>query len=138
MRTELASFSVFVDLERLGAEEDPRRRGRELEKVLQTLFEHSNFDVLRNAGAAKPRQTDVMATDGDDYYLIEAKWTSRPANISAVAGLRDRLGRTQASTIGVLVSVSGFTPQAIAEAEQHRRQPILLFDGDDLDQVANR
>lgn len=119
----------------LAGSDDVKRRGRELEQLVQRLFQQAHFKVARDPAAAKPRQTDLVATYGTDTYLIETKWWSRKAGIGAVDEIWTRLMETHPSMVGVLISVSGFGDGAIRRAEQRRNRPVLLIDGDELASV---
>lgn len=123
------------ELRRLTKLRDPVRRGRRLDPLVARVMERASFKVYPNAGVARPRQTDVMAQDGRDWYLIEAKWTEAPADIDATASLFDRLTRAARSQlVGVMVSMSGFTDGAIEDVEARRAQhPILLVEGPEFD-----
>lgn len=95
----------------------PQQRGVEFEHLLADVFRQAHFQVVRNAGAAKPRQTDLVATYGPDHYLIEAKWEQHPADVSHIDGVRSRLGRTAGTVIGVIIAVGGslrIAPQTVA------------------------
>lgn len=101
--------------------DDPVTRGRLLEDVLLRLFEMAHFDVEKNAGAAAPRQTDLVARYGERVYLVEAKWTKRSVGISELDALRARLGRATRRATGVLVSVAGFAAGVAEDVRHHGR-----------------
>jgi hypothetical protein len=90
---------------------------------------------VHNASAAKPRQTDLVATYGPDHYLIEAKWEQHPADVSHIDGIRSRLGRTAGTVIGVIIAVGGFSDTAVDDILRDRSTPILVFDRSDLDRI---
>src|SRR5262245_19116187 len=89
------------------------QRGYRLEELTQQLFQIAHFRALRSPGIARPRQTDLMATNGRETYLIETKWESKPIDIDAIDSLRSRLSRTHGNVIGIIISVSGFTLSAM-------------------------
>ncbi|WCD84047.1 hypothetical protein KPP03845_100367 [Streptomyces xanthophaeus] len=64
---------LVSEFKRLQSTSDAHRRGRKLEELLQRLFQNAHFRVQRNAGAARPRQTDLVAGYGDAWYVIEAE-----------------------------------------------------------------
>lgn len=76
------------------------QRGRELESFVAKLFRELHFRVKPNAGAARPRQTDVLVSRGTDTYLIECKWRSSKADIDDIDSLRSRLQRTDPAVVG--------------------------------------
>ncbi|WP_175561247.1 restriction endonuclease [Geodermatophilus obscurus] len=117
--------------------DNPATRGRLLEDVLLRLFETAHFDVEKNAGAAAPRQTDLVARYGERVYLVEAKWTRRPAGIPELDALRTRLSRATRGAIGVLVSVGGFAASVVEDVGHHRRHPLLLLSAIELERLVH-
>ncbi|MGA5285473.1 restriction endonuclease [Streptomyces griseoincarnatus] len=117
---------------RLSAAGDPQRRGKDFEHLLQRAFQLAHFEVELNPRIAHPRQTDLSARYGDHRYLLEAKWQAAKADMDVLGGLRDRLRRTSAAVVGVLVSISGFTRTLVEEVSRERQAPILLIDQEDL------
>jgi hypothetical protein len=107
---------------------DPEGRGLLFEDLFSRLLFKSGFTVHKDSASAKPRQTDLLAEQGDDTFLFEIKWLRRRIDIAAVAQMNDRLRRTPKGTIGCICSASGFTEGLISDVEQHRSQfEILLF-----------
>jgi Restriction endonuclease len=131
--------SPLVDrYNQLKASADRHGRGRVFEHLLVDIFREAHFRVEHNPGAAKPRQTDLVATYGTDRYLIEAKWEQQPADISHIDAMYSRLGRTESSVIGVIFSVAGFGATAVDEVSRNRQRPILLFGEPELLRVLAR
>jgi hypothetical protein len=113
----------------------PHARGAALEALVAKLFRAARLGVEPDAGAARPRQTDLVATSAAGaMYLIEVKWRASPADISDLDSLRARLDRAP-SAIGVLVSVSGFSSTVIDDLKAHRDPQVLLIDGEELEQT---
>lgn len=128
---------LSAEFKRLRSSPDAHQRGRKLEELLERLFQQAHFRVKRNAGIARPRQTDLVASYGDLWYLIEAKWLNTPADVDVFDAVRSRLERAaSASVVGVIVSVSGFTKSVVEEVVNFRgRQPVLLFGEEELTQA---
>lgn len=122
----------FERLERLG---DPHARGVELEPLLRRLFRRAQFRAELNTAVASPRQTDLVATNGRETYLVESLWESGRADIDDVDQVRTRLADTHASVVGLLVSVGGFTSGAIERIRDKRERPVLLLGGAELRDV---
>jgi hypothetical protein len=133
VRTEEQLLDEFHDLR--DRERDSQARGRALEAIVARLFRRAHYHVQPDAGAAKPRQTDLIAKGHGRTLLIETKWTTKPSDAGDVDHLWARLGRVQNDVIGVLVSVAGFTSTVIDEIEAHRQRPVLLIDGTELEQL---
>ena len=124
---------LHKELERLKALDDPKVRGYQFEPFVGSLFAAAHFEVTPSPGAGGSRQVDLIATRGDDAYLIEAKWWSRRVGVAEVQALEDRLKRTPASVIGVLVSYSGCTQGAIDRVEGKPKRSVLLVTGEELE-----
>jgi hypothetical protein len=109
---------------------DPHTRGRRFEKLVAESLTSSGFDVDLDSPAARPRQTDLLATRGSEIYLWELKWHSKAAHIDHVRGLRDRLRTMAPGAIGVLCSVSGFSKAVLDDVINNRNEGVvLLVDG---------
>jgi hypothetical protein len=114
---------------------DAQRRGYSFQDFVGGLFKRRHFKVDSSPATARPRQTDLLATRGNDAYLIETKWRKSKANINDVDSLFSRLDAVPHAVIGVLVSHSGFTASAVERVEQRSERPVLLIAGEELEQV---
>ncbi|HLX88433.1 MAG TPA: restriction endonuclease, partial [Acidimicrobiales bacterium] len=114
---------------------DASRRGYQLENFVGLLFGKAHFEVTKNPGAGGRRQVDLLATMGDETYLVEAKWWKAKPGVGEVQALEDRLKQTPPSVLGLFVSSSGFTQGAIDRVESKPKRPILLVTGEELEQV---
>lgn len=114
---------------------EPQARGAALEQLVAQLFRGARLAVDMDVGAARPRQTDLVArsTQGK-MYLIETKWRATAADIDDLDSLRSRLARAP-SAIGVLVSIGGFSSTVIGDLATHRDRLILLIDGEEFEHL---
>lgn len=115
---------------RLVISTDYQRRGYELEKVLYDLFSLYDLDPkasFRNIG----EQIDGAFTlDGTDY-LFEAKWTEHQLGSDVLDSFKGKVGRKLDNTLGLFLSINGFSRDAI-NLHSAGRSTILLMDGMDL------
>ncbi len=116
---------------------NPSRRGKDFERLVADLLGEAHFKVTVNPGAAKPRQTDLIATDSRDTYLVEAKWKQRKFDINDLDSLRARLKRVAGSVVGLVVSSSELTAEAAADIANNRTQPIVVIVGAELDALCD-
>lgn len=123
--------SLYETLRALEGMADRANRGRRFESLVADLFRANHFDVRPNPGAARPRQTDLLAAKVSEVYLVECKWRAAKADIDDVDALRARLRRTNGA-IGLMVGMAGFSGTAISDAADHRDQPVLLVSGDEF------
>lgn len=109
---------------------DMQNRGFKLERVMYDLFELFDLDpraAFRNAG----EQIDgAFALEGTDY-LFEAKWQKEPVGASALDAFAAKVRRKLENTLGVLLSINGFTADGVA-AHSRSGAVIILMDGADL------
>lgn len=105
-------------------------RGFELERVMYDLFELFDLDPkasFRNTG----EQIDgAFSFDGTDY-LFEAKWQQALVNAAALDSFASKVRRKLENTLGVFVSINGYSQDGIA-AHSAGGAVIILMDGADL------
>jgi Restriction endonuclease len=131
--------SPFVrEIRRLKEMRDYQRRGYDFQDFVGSLFKDRHFNVVPSPGTAKPRQTDLLATRGDDAYLIETKWRRSKANIADIDSLFNRLDAVPATVLGLMVSYAGFTEEAIRRVELRSDRPVILIMGSELEQLVER
>jgi hypothetical protein len=120
-------------LEQLRGEQNQQARGFAFQDFVGELFRRAQFEVVPNAGAAKPRQTDIVARRGPETYLVETKWEQAKSDSGDIDALLSRLRRTSSDVIGVFFSYAGFTESAAQVVQHERARPVLLIDGSELD-----
>lgn len=124
----------FEDVSRI---HNKKLRGKKFEEILEKLFKHENFTVIRNSKVAKPRQTDLLADNNQIFLLIEAKWQQQKLDVSNIDDMRSRLKRVRSDIVGVIFSMSDFRDTAVHEVEADRSREILLFSSLEIRAVVN-
>ncbi|MBX8944007.1 hypothetical protein [Lysinibacillus sp. K60] len=107
-----------------------QRRGFELEKILYDIFALFDLDPkasFRNIG----EQIDGAFTLEGTDYLFEAKWQSYYVNASDLDAFSGKIGRKLDNTLGLFLSINGFSEEAV-KIYSSGRSSILLMDGRDL------
>lgn len=119
------------DLAALFAEQDPHKRGKLLEPILGRLFEAAGCRVreafvVRSVGVGVIEQIDgVVELDGN-IYLVEAKWYAERVGTNEIAPALVRIfGRAGAR--GIILSASGFSDPAIAQAVTALAQNVVVL-----------
>ena len=112
---------------------DPQARGLRLEDILNSLFDLSGVLVStsfkRNAGG---EQIDgAFALDGW-YYLVECRWRAKMTDKSELDGLLGKVGRSGAQTMGVFISVNGWSHHVVSLMKQDPEKRVLLMNGEDI------
>ena len=118
------------DFYALVSSSDPQKRGFQLEKLLKDLF--NLFDLDSKASfKIVGEQIDGMFTFENNDFLLEAKWHKDPIDISSLDSFSGKLSRRLENTLGLFISVNGFSPDAI-QAHSTGRRLMILMDGSDL------
>lgn len=107
--------------------ENPAEKGRAFELEVAEFLRDAGFQVALNAGAARPRQTDIYARSAEFQLLVEVKNRERKIDVSDIDALRSRLRRVPADVIGVVFSISGLTSGAIKAIEEDRTREVLAI-----------
>lgn len=105
-------------------------RGFELEKVMYDLFELFDLDPkasFRNTGEQIDGAFSLEATD----FLFEARWRQEPSNAGDLDSFAAKVRRKLENTLGVFLSINGFSPDGIA-AHSSGGAVVILMDGADL------
>lgn len=132
-----ASLQTAEKFEALRADPAATSRGLGLELFLAELFGREHFRVEKDL-VADGRQIDLFVARGDLHLLVEAKWTKRRSQHDVVDEMRARLESAPPGVVGLVVSMSGFSPNVIERVERSAERPILLMDGDEINHVVAR
>ena len=77
------------------------------------------------------RQSDGSLTFDGTTYLVELKFTGSQADAPDVDSLRSKVDDKADNTMGIMVSISGYSSVALAQASG-RKTTLLLFDASHL------
>jgi hypothetical protein len=114
-------------------------RLRELHPAIGTQqggydFQDWFFDLLdfseivnRRPYWSNGRQIDGSMTVDGSMYLVELKFTATQADATDIDSLKGKIESKADNTMGVMVSMSGYTSVAIKEASG-KKTPLLLLD----------
>ncbi len=80
-------------------------------------------------------QIDGVVHIGRFSCVVESKHTANSVAIAPLAKMRNQLLRRHSGTIGLIFSYSGFTSPAILLAQHMAPQSILLWNGNEVEQV---
>jgi hypothetical protein len=108
-----------------------QQRGRDFEGVLNAMFEDASMEPRTRY---RPLGEEI---DGSFMYrgrpmLFEAKWTSDPVPASVLYSFQGKLGGKLMGTLGVFISMAGYSTDAINALLVGKALDLLLFDGADM------
>ena len=108
----------------------PQKRGYELEKLIYEIFYLFDLDPkasFKNIG----EQIDGAFTLEGTEYLFEAKWQSLLCDASDLDSFSGKISRKLENTLGVFLSINGFSEDAV-KIHSMGRSNKLLMDGADI------
>ena len=128
-----ALLEEFEALELSQGRKARQRRGYQLENLLGRTFE------LYGIAMRKPfrRNRNAEQIDGafvlDNWsYVVEARWRTELADGREVDGLSGQLDRSGTQTLGLFISINGWSSNVPGLVKQKTRKNIVLMNGDDL------
>ena len=107
--------------------------GKDFEKWFYELMVFSEI-TSRPPYKTKGREIDGSITIGDTTYLVECKFTTDQTGVCDIDVFRSKVVSKADNTMGVFVSMSGYSSVAIKGASGEKT-PLLLLDHNHLYQV---
>ena len=133
----LQKTAVRTSLEALNSEymplltdPDHQRRGFRLEKILRSLFELFDLDPRASFKLVGEQIDGAFTFEGTDY-LFEGKWQQEPVAAAELDVLSGKLSRKLDNTLGLFLSINGYSEDGVKTHSSGRRVMILM-DGSDL------
>ena len=112
---------------------DPQRRGFLLQDLLNRAFSLCEVPVQksfqRNEGA---EQIDGAFRLEGWHYLVECRWRRKLADIRELDGLLGQVGRSGKQTMGLFLSINGWSENVLRLLKQNPEKSLVLMDGYDL------
>jgi len=127
VQTKLAA----INTEFLGllTEDNAQKRGFRLEKVLKDLFELFDLDPKASFRITGEQIDGAFSFEGTDF-LLEARWQKKPVDAKELDSLAGKLSRKLENTLGLFLSINGYSEDAV-KAHSSGRRLIILMDGSD-------
>jgi hypothetical protein len=129
----LLEFDQFAGLTN---SEDKKKRGLLLESLLRRIFSlyeiQTQKSFRRNEGG---EQIDGAFKLESWYYLVECKWTQKLTDIRQLDSLYGKISRSGKQTLGLFLSVNGWSKNVCPLLKQNHDKSIILMDGYDLRSV---
>jgi hypothetical protein len=120
----------FSRLERLDGVTE-QERGYELERLLLDLARLEGA-VSRPPFRSGGEQIDGLILHDRRPFLVESKWIADPVPASLVYSFRSKVEGKLVGTIGLFVSMRGFSREVPDVLRYGKELNVLLIDGDDV------
>jgi len=136
---EKHSSLLLMMLDSLETEKNHQHRGYLLQDLINRLFDLHQIPVVRsftrNEGG---EQIDGAFKLDGWHYLVECRWRQRLADIRQLDGLKGQIDRSGKQTMGVFLSIEGWSDHVPGLLKQNPEKSIILMDGYDLRVVLDR
>ena len=110
---------------------EAQERGYKLEEILYDLFllfELNPRSPFKRVG----EQIDGSFVQDKDHFLLEAKWQKKPVDLSCLRDLDGAVNSSLDNTLGLFISMNGFSSESLQAYTQGNRPRIICMDGLDL------
>lgn len=107
--------------------------GTDFQEWFYELMDFSEI-ISRRPYKTKGREIDGSITIGDTTYLVECKFTTDQTGAPDIDVFRSKVESKADNTMGIFISMSGYSSVAIEEASG-KKTPLLLLDSRHLYQV---
>lgn len=116
----------YGHLRRLDRGDTPQSRGQRLNGLVSEMFVcwglKSEFNVHGGSG-----EIDVGLQFGGHRFVLEAKWENAAIATGPIAKLEKRVSQRLVGTVGIFLSMSGYTQEALRDLKQGAQFSILLL-----------
>lgn len=130
---------LLTQFDHASVSEDPHRRGYLLQDLLNRVFDLHRFPVTRafqrNEGG---EQIDGAFELDGWHYLVECRWRAKLADVRDLDGLLGQIRRSGRQTMGLFLSINGWSEHVVGLLKQNPDKSILLMEGYDLRSVLAR
>lgn len=127
---------LLMMFDSLATNQDAQQRGYLLEDLLNRtfdLFEIPVYQSFKRNNCAE--QIDGAFKFEGWYYIVECKWRQKLADIRQLDGLKGQVDRSGKQSMGLFLSIEGWSDNVPALLKQNPDKSILLMDGYDLRMV---
>ncbi|NTV47544.1 MAG: restriction endonuclease [Chlorobiales bacterium] len=112
--------------------QEKRKRGHKLEEFLMLLL---SADNLKARIRFRPTGEEIDGSFELDnrIYLFEAKWYAEPLPASAIYAFKGKVDGKLIGTIGIFISMSGYSEDAVDALTIGKNLNVLLVDKNDIE-----
>jgi hypothetical protein len=124
---------LLAQFDQASADGEPHERGYLLQDLLNRTFDLHGIPVARafqrNSGG---EQIDGAFEMEGWHYIVECRWRSKLADIRELDGLYGQVARSGRQTMGLFLSINGWSENVVPLMKQNPDKSIILMEGFDL------
>ena len=124
---------LLMMFDALAVNTEEQRRGYLLQDLLNRTFALHEIPVVasftRNEGS---EQIDGAFKLEGWHYIVECRWRKKLSNIRELDGLSGQIARSGRQTMGVFLSINGWSDNVMPLLKQNPDKGIILMDGYDF------
>lgn len=109
-----------------------RNRGFKFERLLNSMLSEEKLSP-RTSYKTQGEQIDGSFMFGQNIYLLEAKWHKDELPASKIYEFKGKVDGKLIGTIGIFISMSGFSKDAVDALLYGKTVNVILFDRDDIE-----
>ncbi|HEX7711734.1 MAG TPA: hypothetical protein VF418_12450 [Sphingomonadaceae bacterium] len=133
------SALLLAQFDQAAASREYQQRGYLLEDLLNRTFDLHGMVVhkafRRNGGG---EQIDGAFELDGWHYIVECRWRERLPDIRQLDGLIGQVARSGRQTMGLFVSIEGWSENVVPLLKQNPNKVIILMEGFDFRSVLDR
>lgn len=127
---------LLMMLDELANSTDLQRRGYLLQDLLTRTFNLHEFLVVRSFSRnSQGEQIDGAFKLEGWHYIVECRWRDKVADTRELDGLKGQVDRSGRQTMGLFLSINGWSVNVPPLLKQNPQKSIILMDGYDLRMV---
>lgn len=124
---------LLLMLDELAKSNEKTKRGYLLQDLLNRTFDLHTIPVVasftRNKGG---EQIDGAFTLEGWHYIVECRWRKELSGIRELDGVYGQIARSGRQTMGILLSINGWSKNVVPLLKQNPDKSIILINGYDL------
>lgn len=109
-----------------------QQRGHNFETLFNAFLDHEKMEPrLRYRPDGEELDGSFFAFE--QHFLLELKWHEKPIEASALYAFKGKVDGKLIGTIGIFISMSGYSKDAVDALIKGKELNIILFDNKDID-----